>query len=935
MPRRLTSLATLLIPTLLFAACGDETNLTGGSSSSSSSSSSSGAGGAGGDPYSFAVAPASCAYICPQTECAESTSPYECPSLRPWAEIPHAPECPTWDGKFPAPVAGKCTVSAPAGDAAKYAGLDPNDPSVLVMPGGRRLTPAGAEFEFPEPEGMTSNLIAVPGTGYMITLDTGNGDHILRVVDPSLIGAGAPVVSQVNFPDPEALNQGLVFSPPDRVFVASAQGVVQALALDTATGTLTRDDARSITLPASPASPGGSFYVSGVAVSTDDTRLFASGVDDSRLVVADVTHGGAGYGAVLGTVDLGAVETFNVFVDPHDPTTHFVYATMWANRAVKEVDVSNPAAPVVSRTFEVSKGPQSVAFLDERWMVVGNDLGDTLALVDRVSGTVTEVRVDSATVLNGLEPSSLLFDAASQRLYATEAGYNSVSAYDVDLALDPPTIAPAGRLPAEWWPSAAATMADGSLVVTSLLARGIGPHPNNTQYELLHGGIQRIPPPTATSLAAGEARVAINNEVALQPGQPVVTCPSGANDFPIPTTNTGARSPAIEHVFIVVRENKSFDGLFGDFPGVKGDPVNLMVPAAEMDGIWGNIRKLAKTFAHGDNFYTSAFLSTQGHLWATHGRTTDFNEREWPVTGYGRGLRGDADSGGVAEVSRPDEGSLFDWLGKHDVEYEVMGEIVGLPSVKPEGYSPVDGKYPGGIIQSIGYPDIEKACYVAGRARVLCNARSVTYLTLPNDHTKGVSSQSPTPQTMFAVNDEATGMLVDGLSHSPIWPKTLVIVMEDDPAGGAGDSVDYHRTILVMASPWLKRGYVSKAQLDVSSVHKLVAHVFALPYPNVQVAKASLPLDMFTGAPDFTPYEYLPRTLPLACGSAATAAEERLTSSWDLDDVDQQDGLGEQVLRWLRGEQYTELPPSVEAAVGKRIARKSGGPARPRRGGDD
>ena len=100
--------------------------------------------------------------------------------------------------------------------------------------------------------------------------------------------------------------------------------------------------------------------------------------------------------------------------------------------------------------------------------------------------------------------------------------------------------------------------------------------------------------------------------------------------------------------FLVVRENKTYDGLFGDLPGGKGDPTMTMIPKEEMDGTWTNIRKLARSFSFSDNFYTSAFISTQGHLWTTHGRTDDFNEREWPVTGYGRGLRGDADSGGAA-----------------------------------------------------------------------------------------------------------------------------------------------------------------------------------------------------------------------------------------------------------------------------------------------
>jgi hypothetical protein len=268
------------------------------------------------------------------------------------------------------------------------------------------------------------------------------------------------------------------------------------------------------------------------------------------------------------------------------------------------------------------------------------------------------------------------------------------------------------------------------------------------------------------------------------------------------------------------------------------------------------------------------------------------------------------------------EGSLFNWLGDNNVAYDILGEIVGEPSTSPAGHNPFDPRYPGGFIQSIGYPDVEKGCYVAGRARVLCDLGNVVYMTLPNDHTQGVSPTSPTPETMFAVNDEATGMLVDGISHSPRWKRSLVVIVEDDPSMG-GESVDYHRTILVMASPWVKRGYVSHAHVDISSVHKIIAHVFALPYPNQEVAAAALPLDMFTSTPDYTPYTYAKRTYPLACGTAGMRAEQRLTESWDFDDPDAQPGLDAQVMRWLRGEQLSELPPKLEREIAAREAARA------------
>jgi len=218
--------------------------------------------------------------------------------------------------------------------------------------------------------------------------------------------------------------------------------------------------------------------------------------------------------------------------------------------------------------------------------------------------------------------------------------------------------------------------------------------------------------------------------------------------------------------------------------------------------------------------------------------------------------------------------------------------------------------------QNITFNDLPKACHTAARLRVACDIGSFVYMTLPNDHTVGVKSSSPTPETMCAVNDEATGMLVDAVAHSPFWASSLVVITEDDPQQG-GDHIDYHRTPLVVVSPWVKRGYVSKTHIDVASLHKLFAHVYGIPYPNAIVAGAALPLDLFSSKPDFTPFERTPRVWPLSCGEEATLAEQSLQASWDFAEVDEQPGLEAQVWRWMRGEQLHQLTPRMEASIAR------------------
>jgi hypothetical protein len=484
-------------------------------------------------------------------------------------------------------------------------------------------------------------------------------------------------------------------------------------------------------------------------------------------------------------------------------------------------------------------------------------------------------------------------------------------------------------VPTQWWPGGVAVRDDGALVVASL--RGKGEGPSATQFDLsegditdlLRGGVQVVPSPSTSDLTTGDAYVSSAVAVASQPGQPEVTCPTSTYDFPIPRKTTDGPSKLITRVVLIVRENKNFDGIFGDMLGVNGDATKTFKASSQdQDAIWKNFRAVARAFAMSDNYYTDATQSAQGHMWTTYGRTSDFEERTWAVSGGGARDARTLPLGGVSDNGRPVEGSIFEWLGKHGVDVSILGEAVGQPSAGVFDHLVADPSYPGGPFQNIDYNDLRKACYAAGRFRVECNMPAFTYMTLPNDHTHGLSPKNPTPETFCAVNDEATGMILDALSHSPEWPSTLVLITEDDPLDG-GEHVDHHRTPLVAVSPWVRRGYVSKTHIDVASLHKLVAHIFGVPYPSVSVANAALPLDLFTSTPDFAPYTMQHRTWPLACGVATTNAEQRLTASWDFDEVDEQPGLAAQVRRWMRGKQLDELPPHLRQQVEAREKAKA------------
>src|SRR5579859_4160279 len=778
--------------------------------------------------------------------CTEATTPWVCPALADWDTIPHDPTaCGGFDGKtYPAPQQGKCVATAPSGDAIAKANAQGTP---VVLPDGRKIEPAGNEWVFGDfPGNFPAYALQVPGTKWLLVVDTGYTTHAVRAIDTSILRGSSttnPVISSVRYDPPKALNWGMAFSPVTKaLYVASGyhspddtQSQVYAYDFDPTTGQLTADAAKSVPLPAGT-------FPQGIAVSADGKTLLVGQVTDPHVLV--VSLDATSFGKVNGSIDVGAADVYEIRFDPSDPTDNTAYATLWLGSAsgndsmrLAQLDVGG----LKSTTIPVGKEPEDMVFLDARFMVVANGLSDSLAIVDRAAAKVV-ANVQLGEV--GLEPTSLAYDAAHARIYATLASANAVEVFDVDTTQSPPTLAPAGRIPTAWWPTAVVADTDGTLYVTTGRAHGtVGLNTEGDNGTYLQGSVAAIPYMDATALAAATATADGDRAVQGYSGYPTVQCNGAPYDFPIPAKTTDGPSQAITHVFFIERENKTFDAVLGDMPGVDGNASYVLAPG-KMDSIWANARSWAKEFAHMDNYYSDAEQSIQGHYWDVFGRSSDVDERRWVVT-WGRGEFDQTQSPGVSDYSAPLEGSLFSSLTDQGVKIEVEGELVGALAYRNYHW-PSAGS-------NTTIPDTLGGCYLAARARAPCDLPPFVYAWLGNDHTFGLSAGYPNPGLMMAVNDEATGMLLDGISHSPIWASSLVIVIEDDPSTGQ-DHVDMHRSLALFASPWVKRGYVSHGHYDVSSLHKLIAHIFGKPYRNQEIADAGLPLDMFTSTPDYTPF---------------------------------------------------------------------------------
>jgi hypothetical protein len=206
----------------------------------------------------------------------------------------------------------------------------------------------------------------------------------------------------------------------------------------------------------------------------------------------------------------------------------------------------------------------------------------------------------------------------------------------------------------------------------------------------------------------------------------------------------------------------------------------------------------------------------------------------------------------------------------------------------------IDLSFPG-IFFNTDVLDVDKARHVARYISEVEELPRFLYLLLPNDHTNGLGASALTPESMIADNDEATGIVVDAISRSRFWSSTAVFITEDDTQIGS-DHVDYHRTLLVIASPWARRGHTSSVHTSFPSLFRTFELILGLPPMNRYDAHATPLWDSFQNTPDMTPYTSLPRRVP-SMRNPGRAREARAARRMDFRGPDRNPGLGEALWR--------------------------------------
>jgi YVTN family beta-propeller protein len=815
-----------------------------------------------------------------------------------------------------------CSAAAPAIASA----------TAPVTPAGWRVDPAGSEIAVSQLSlGLQGPLGAAlsPDGGRLLT--SSSGAAMVDSVDLFDLAARRRtsfVPYDATKVPGEAVFYGVAWSPDARHAWASGGGqqVVHAYAVHG--GTIT--ETRQIALEQS----AGAYFPAGLA--------FGRTPHGDRLYVADNLGGPAGgaagnppghtvsvvspgTGNVTRTIELGgAFEPLGVTFAAGGEKA---YVTNWLGRSVSVIDTGTEA-----KTADILLSPpQDPDQADHPGAIAANPRRHEVYTANANSDTVSVIDTDSDTLAatigvalvpgaaKGAIPSGLAVSPDGETLYVAEAGENAVAVVDLR------SREVEGFIPTAWYPAAVSVTHDGArLVITNTNASGAGPNPcgglqppshaaacasvdRDTQYtgSMIKGSVQLVDIPSPERLQRLTQQVRRNNQAIAR------------------ARNAPPQLHEIKHVIYVIRENRTYDQVFGDLADGNGDSSLTLFK----DDSAPNARALAKRYGLFDNFYADAEVSADGHNWITQAGATDYVDKTWPIN-YSPGLRSrqrsyDFEDVGLGQLFATEPlrgdpsiprsaaaqtgGYLWDDAFAHGVGFRDYGEYTqtdctatsaGAGNISHTTHldvtrfpGNVDPSYPGFSTTCSDHllrePEWEREFHAYERTASL---PALSFVRLGNDHTNGTRTGSATPQSYVADNDLALGRLVDVVSHSRDWRSTAIFVTEDDAQNGP-DHVDAHRTLALVISPWTKRGAVDSTHYDTASMVATIEDLLHLAPMTITDQRATRMWADFARHPDVEPYSArTPTVIPFGdrgySTNGATAPMAATAARWNLADAD-------------------------------------------------
>ncbi len=793
----------------------------------------------------------------------------------------------------------------------------------MITPVNQIVTPIGRQLDLPgmrpqalalSPDG--SILVTAGKTNELVVIDPADASIRHRVPLPSEPNgdkAVEPVSGQLLEPDKhgQLSYTGLIFSHDGtRIFMSNVDGSIKVfrVAADHAVA-----PEKSISLPPANAPRRAAEIPSGLALSPDDATLFVCGNLSNRLIEIDVTSG-------------KVKRTFDVGVAPYDVRliNNKAYVSNWGGRRPAEGELTGPAGRGTTVRVDpvrhiASEGSVSIIDLaqgrttgelltglhasglavspDGSLLACCNAGSDTLSLIDTSLDRVTaKIWLKSKpSDLLGATPNAAVFNSSGRMLYVANGSQNAIAVVEIN-ADDIAKSELEGLIPVGWYPGALVLDEQRDEVYVANIKglprqarayRG-GAVSETTGFNSHHysGSLTFAPIPDEDDLPALSERVMRNQRA---PRIAEAMLPPRPDQPPRAIPERIGEPSLIKHVVYIIKENRTYDQVFGAIGRGNGDP-SLCIFGRD---ITPNHHAIADQFVLLDNTYCCGILSADGHQWSTTAYSTDYMEksfagfpRSYPdgmgvdeddalayapsgfiwdnALRHGRTIRNYGEFMGPSvrwrdstRPGEPDFAACYNaWLNQtDDVVFECWPSVESLRAISPLSY----------VGWNMSVPDQYRADFILEELKAFeekGDYPQLTLICLPQDHTSGTSQGCPTPAATLADNDLALGRILEGLSHSRFWKDMAVFVIEDDPQAG-WDHVSGYRTVALCAGPYVKRGEIVSTQYNTTSLLRTMEQILGLPPMNAFDASAEPMFDCFTDEPDLTPYVALPTNIPI------------------------------------------------------------------------
>jgi YVTN family beta-propeller protein len=783
------------------------------------------------------------------------------------------------------------------------------DGSILV-PTNQLLRPAGFQVNLP---GRPVDLILTPDQKFLVVKN--RLDLVLIRLNDRTIMQSLP------YPGAGASFTGIGISPDgSRIFVTDAESRL-CIAKRDKNNILQWDDTVVLPGPAigGPSSPGG------IALSEKGDRIYVTlsrnnslaVINNSGAIITEIPVGVAPYDVICASPSKAYVTNWGgrhpgsdepsyntsgsrILVDPKTGIA--------SNGAVSVIDLEKNVQTAI---VEVGLHPSGMALSpDHGKLYVACANSDTVAVIDTETDRVIEmISVHMQDDLPfGSGPGDLTVSPDGKYLYVASSTENAICVIENG---NPSRVV--GSVPTGWYPGSVIMNETGDFLYVANV-KGTGSRNQSTGRKGYNshdhmGSVSIIRVPGNRELQKMTETVKLNNSYAKMLKE---LHPDESSRKKVPVPELPDQTSVFKHVVYIIKENRTYDQVFGDMP--QGDGDTSLVEFGR--DITPNHHLLAETFVLLDNFYCSGILSADGHQWTDEAYVTDYLEKSFG--GFTRSYPYD----GNDAMAYASSGFIWNNVLNHGLTFRDYGEFVSAVIEPPtatfsdiyqdflDGTERISIRARANLEQLIPYlcssyvgfpnsiPDVYRAAeFIKELKEFERNGDFPNFIImlLPNDHTSGTRPGMPTPQAAVADNDLALGQIVEAISRSRFWKETCILVTEDDPQAGL-DHVDGHRTVGLVISPYTKRGEVISTYYSQINMVRTIESILGLPPMNQFDMTASPMTDCFTAKPDFTPYTALKNIIPLDQLNPQLTSLEGSQLYWaqksleqDLDDVDRID----------------------------------------------